>query len=117
MEEAAQLADRVAIMNGGKIIALDTPAALVRSLGAEDIVVFTTDTALEPALLDGLPGVGSVRVDGATVRLSVRAVAEALPPLFSAVAAAGRKVVSLSTHQATLEDVFVHHTGRGLEAT
>ncbi len=114
MEEAAQLADRVAIMNGGKIIALDTPQALVASLGAEDIVVFTSERPLERAHFDALPGLGELRLDGASGRLSVKAVAEALPALFAIAAQAGTRIVTLSTHQATLEDVFVHHTGRGL---
>jgi len=116
MEEAAQLADRVAIMNGGRVIALDTPDALVRSLGADDIVVLTTDRPLEPARLEALPGLGGARVDGLSARLSARAVTELLPALFARASEAGVRIVSLSTHQATLEDVFVHHPGRGLES-
>ncbi|MFO0749662.1 MAG: ABC transporter ATP-binding protein [Myxococcota bacterium] len=115
MEEAAQLSDRVAIMNSGKIIALDTPHALIASLGAEDIVVYTSERPLDPAMLAALPGVGSVRLDGETGRLSSRSVAETLPALFAAATQAGTRILTLATHQATLEDVFVHHTGRGLE--
>lgn len=116
MEEAAQLADRVAIMNGGRIIALDAPQALVRSLGADDIVVLATDRPLDRARLDALPGLGAARVDGVSARLSARSVTELLPALFQTAADAGVRIVSLATHQATLEDVFVHHTGRGLDS-
>lgn len=123
MEEAAQLADRVAIMDHGKLIALGTPAALVQSLGAEDIVVFEVDRALELEGLRALPGAGEARVmpDGAAdesgtthVHLSVRAVAETLPHLLALIESAGAKLLTLATHRATLEDVFVHHTGRAL---
>jgi ABC-2 type transport system ATP-binding protein len=123
MEEAAQLADRVAIMDHGKLIALGTPAALVQSLGAEDIVVFEVDRALALEGLRALPGAGEVQVlpDEASgessttqLRLSVRAVAETLPHLLAHIEGAGAKLLTLATHRATLEDVFVHHTGRAL---
>jgi len=115
MEEAAQLADRVAIMNRGKIIALDTPAALVASLAAEDIVDFTSDRPFTNERLLTLPGVSGATADGLKYRLQVKAVADTLPALFAAASESGVHIVTLGTHQATLEDVFVHHTGRGLQ--
>jgi len=131
MEEAERLADRVAIMDHGKIIALDTPAALIASLGAEDIVEVLADRELPLALLCALPGVGNARVEareareaegassqiapgGVRVRLSVADIGLTLPALLALAAESGARLDGLVTHRATLEDVFVHHTGRAL---
>ena len=114
MEEAARLCDRVAIVDHGRMIALDTPAALVASLGASQIVSFTADGELDEAALTALPGVrGVLRRDGAWV-LTVEQAGAVLPPLVALLEARGRRMDALTTHQATLEDVFVHLTGRGL---
>ncbi len=118
MEEAARLADRVAIMDHGKIIALDTPAALIASLGAEDIVEVLADRDLGMAHLEALPGVGNAKSEaregGTRVRLSVADIGLTLPALLALAAQSGARLDGLITHRATLEDVFVHHTGRGL---
>ena len=114
MEEAARLCDRVAIVDHGKVIALDTPAALIASLGASQIVSFTADGELDEAALAALPGVrGVVRQEQAWV-LSVDQAGATLPALIALLESRGLRMDALSTHQATLEDVFVHLTGRGL---
>ncbi len=114
MEEAARLCDRVAIVDHGRMIALDTPAALIASLGASQIVSFTADGELEEAALTALPGVrGVLRRDGAWI-LTVEQAGQVLPSLVALLEARGRRMDALTTHQATLEDVFVHLTGRGL---
>ncbi len=117
MEEAARLCHRVGIMDHGRIIALDTPRSLVASLGADQIVeahlAAGAPDGLEPALAD-LPGVRAVaRRDGAHV-LTVSDIGTALPALLAALSGAGARLEALHTHQATLEDVFVRLTGRGL---
>lgn len=121
MEEAAQLADRVAIMDHGKMIALDTPEALIASLGAADIIECETDRPLELASLSTLPGLAeqgaqALRQDAARhrIRLTVTHVGLALPALLARLERDKVVLVSMTTHRATLEDVFVHHTGRGL---
>ncbi|MFT7580619.1 MAG: ABC-2 type transport system ATP-binding protein [Myxococcota bacterium] len=116
MEEAAQLADRVAVMDHGKIIALDTPDALIASLGADQIIEFGVDIALPLEGLEALPGVTEVRPTGAghEYRLTVRDVTIAMGPLLALCHDASATIDGLSTHRATLEDVFVHFTGRGL---
>ncbi|PKN54946.1 MAG: ABC transporter ATP-binding protein [Deltaproteobacteria bacterium HGW-Deltaproteobacteria-14] len=112
MEEAARLADRVAILDQGKIIAEDTPDGLIASLGAEQVIDLTCERPVSS--FDELPGVISARGEGAGHRLHVTDVAVAMPGLLARVAAEGAGLSALSTHRATLEDVFVHLTGRGL---
>ena len=114
MEEAARLCDRVAIMDHGKVLALDRPAALVDSLHAEQIVELVVQGEIPAAELAELPGVSAVaRKDGA-YRLSVSAIGTALPALLGGLQRRGTALTSLTTHQATLEDVFVSLTGREL---
>jgi ABC-2 type transport system ATP-binding protein len=114
MEEAARLCDRVAIMHHGRIIALDTPAELIASLGGDQIVEFRTRGEPDAAALARLPGVRSVdRKDGGFM-LAVEEIGTALPALLAELAGRGIRLDRLLTHQATLEDVFVHLTGREL---
>jgi len=114
MEEAARLAHRVAIMDHGRVIALGTPAELIASLGAAQIVEFAADGEIDAAVLAALPGVGAAdRRDGGWM-LSVGDIGAALPALLALLAGRRARLGSLRTHQATLEDVFVRLTGRGL---
>ncbi len=114
MEEAARLCDRVAIMDHGRILALDRPAALVASLGAEQIVEFRVRPELPSEALAGLAGVSSAARDGGGWKLRVARIGEALPALLAEIERRGVALESLATHQATLEDVFVSMTGRAL---
>jgi ABC-2 type transport system ATP-binding protein len=111
MEEAERLCDRVAIVDHGKIIALDSPENLIRGLGAEHRVVFTSDAGLDADSLAGLPGV--TRADRIGERWVVfgrddRVVVEVVNFLSSS----RIKFRDLRTEQATLEDVFLTLTGR-----
>jgi len=118
MEEAARLCDRVAIMDHGRLIALGTPRALVASLGAEHVVEFAIDASQdgEPlrAALAALPSVERVAREGGSWHLTVREVHLAVPALLAALAARGVAPTQLTTHHATLEDVFMSLTGRSL---
>jgi ABC-2 type transport system ATP-binding protein len=118
MEEAARLCDRVAIVDHGRIIALDTPRNLVASLGAEHVVEFATDgtaaAAISEEMLAALPSVEGVAREGGSWRLTVREVHRAVPELLAALAARGAEPTHLTTHHATLEDVFMALTGRRL---
>ena len=116
MEEAARLCDRVAIMDHGRIIALDRPAALVASLGAEQIVEFDVERDLDPAALARLPGVGGVaRASRPALRLSVRDDRRgAAGAALGAGAARPRPGKPHARTRRPLEDVFVHLTGRAL---
>jgi ABC-2 type transport system ATP-binding protein len=115
MEEAARLCDRVAIVDHGKKLAEGTPAALVASLGAEHGVEIELEGELAEAELAALPSVEAVHRVDSTLRLTVRDVARAVPPLLALLASRGLAASRLTTHHATLEDVFLAHAGRSLE--
>jgi len=114
MEEAARLCDRVAIVDHGRIIAQDTPDALVASLGASQVVEFRAARPLaEPDLL-ALSGVHGTGARGEHQVLHTERIGETLPALLGRLGAEGVALVDLQTRQATLEDVFIHLTGRTL---
>ena len=114
MEEAERLCDRVAIVDRGRIVALDTPARLIGSLeGAVRLVATIAGTADRAALLR-LDGVSSVRLAGQ--RLEVEGERRGLVErVVGALATQGVEIRDLTTEQATLEDVFLALTGRRLE--
>jgi ABC-2 type transport system ATP-binding protein len=118
MEEAARLCDRVAVIDHGKVIALGTPRELISSLGAEHVIEFAVSdngsTAIDEHALRALPTVEDVARDGGSWRLTVREVHRAVPALLSALSERGVEPTQLTTHHATLEDVFMALTGRRL---
>jgi ABC-2 type transport system ATP-binding protein len=114
MEEAARLCDRVAIMDHGKVIALGTPAELIESLGADQIVEFSVTKELADEALQGLPAVTHLHKRDGDYSLTVSEIGVALPALLAEIERQQSEIVTLTTHQATLEDVFVSLTGRML---
>jgi ABC-2 type transport system ATP-binding protein len=114
MEEAARLCDRVAIMDHGRVIALGSPQELVESLEADQVVEFTVKGEFEDHNLARLPGVRSVRPSNGSFCLTVSDAGAALPALLSELGRQSVRLDTLTTHQATLEDVFVSLTGRML---
>ncbi|HEY2953771.1 MAG TPA: ABC transporter ATP-binding protein [Candidatus Eisenbacteria bacterium] len=114
MEEAERLCDRVAIMDHGRILALDTPAALIATLGADHVVEFAVEGTLDLTPVSGLPGVSQARREGNAFALIVREPHVSIPALLAELARQGAALQQLATHHATLEDVFVSLTGRTL---
>jgi ABC-2 type transport system ATP-binding protein len=114
MDEAERLCDRVAIVDRGRVIALDTPRALIASLGAEHVIEFAAQTSLPEDALRTLPGVRALHAEGGTTRLTVGHPHETVPGLMALLARHGAELTQLATHHATLEDVFLHLTGRSL---
>jgi ABC-2 type transport system ATP-binding protein len=114
MEEATRLCDRVAIMDHGKIIALGTPAELIESLGADQIIEFRVTNEIADDVLTRLPAVSHLHKRGEDYSLTVAEMGVALPALLEEIKRQQSELVSLTTHQATLEDVFVSLTGRML---
>ncbi len=114
MEEATRLCDRVAIMDHGKVIALGTPAELIESLGADQIVEFSVTNELTEDALTNLPAVNQLHKRGEVYAATVADIAVAMPALLAEIKRQQSELVTLTTHQATLEDVFVSLTGRML---
>jgi len=114
MEEASRLCDRVAIMDHGKIIALGTPLELIESLGADQIIEFRVTKEIPDEALTSLPAVSHLHKRGDDYSLTVGEMGIALPALLAEIKRQESELVSLTTHQATLEDVFVSLTGRML---
>ena len=115
MEEAQRLCDRVAIIDRGKVIALDTPVELIASLGAEHVVEFSTASGPEIEAIRALPHVQDVRSANGMISVTVEEVHEAVPAILGELQRQGASLTRLATHHATLEDVFVALTGRQLE--
>ena len=115
MDEAERLCDRVAIVDHGKVIALGTPRELIASLGGEHVVEVGAQGELDLAALGALAGVRSARALGDGAALTVTELHVALPALLGHLDARGLTLTRLETHHASLEDVFVAHTGRHLE--
>jgi ABC-2 type transport system ATP-binding protein len=112
MDEAERLCDRVAVVDKGKVIALGTPRELIASLGGEQVVEFATGQPLPPDEWRGLPSVRGARRSADGIALAVEQLHVALPEILAKAGPLG--LTRLSTHHATLEDVFVHLTGRHL---
>ncbi|HSP68084.1 MAG TPA: ABC transporter ATP-binding protein [Bryobacteraceae bacterium] len=115
MEEAERLCDRVAIMDHGKVIAQGTPRELIASIGVEHVVEFSAgSTTLDLAAVGHIPGVRDVRSENGSVLMQVTELHQAVPALLAELGRQGVPLTELRTHSATLEDVFVHLTGRHL---
>jgi ABC-2 type transport system ATP-binding protein len=117
MDEAEMLCDRVAIVDHGQVIALGTPAELIGSLGAEHVVEFALPSGSRPideAKLRALAGVHAARPLAGGYELQVGALHRTVPALLHLLAVEHLELAQLTTHSATLEDVFVSLTGRQL---
>jgi ABC-2 type transport system ATP-binding protein len=114
MDEAEKLSDRIAILDQGKVIAQGTPAELIRTLGGEHVVEFASTAEIGDHDLASLPGVSRVSRRGDARLLTVGELHRSVPALLELVSARGGDLTALSTHHATLDDVFLALTGRGL---
>jgi ABC-2 type transport system ATP-binding protein len=114
MEEAATLCDRIAIMDQGKLIAEGTPAALVDGLGQVQFVEFETADEVDLASLERLPGVESAARRERQFRLRLGRDIGLLANVLLELRRQNVTPIGLSTHQATLDDVFLQLTGHGL---
>ena len=117
MEEAERLCDRVAIFDLGKVIAEGTPHELIRSIGAEHLVDFSTAQPLtdeQISQLRNLPSVDNVESTDEGLQLAVGQPHVVLPPLIQFLSEKNVEMTNLTTRHASLEDVFVKLTGRHL---
>jgi ABC-2 type transport system ATP-binding protein len=118
MEEADELCDRLAIMDHGRILALDTPADLKRSVGADTIATIKATGGELDALAQRLSGaiaeVSNTRVTDGGVELHVREAERLVPRLVAATEEAGFELADLSVAEPSLETVFISLTGKEL---
>ncbi len=113
MEEAERLCDRVAIIDHGRIVALDTPQNLIERLGADHRVVFEVDGPLDEGALRALAGVA--RVERVGERVVVYGPQDGLvSSVVGALGAAGVRFSNLRTEQPNLEDLFLALTGSAM---
>ncbi len=111
MEEAERLCDRVAIVDQGRIVALDTPENLIRDLGAENRVVFTINGEFKAEKLNELASVTRVEQSGDRCEIYGRD-EKLIVDVVNALSKNGCPFRDLRTEQPTLEDVFLALTGR-----
>ena len=114
MEEAEALCERVAIMDLGRIMALDSPRDLVRGLDFDNTVECTFAGAMDRAPLLALPAVRDVKKENGAHLLFTDDVSATLAALMGLTDANDERVQSLQVRTATLEDVFISMTGRRL---
>ncbi|HEX3517655.1 MAG TPA: ATP-binding cassette domain-containing protein [Solirubrobacteraceae bacterium] len=117
MEEADELCDRVAIMDHGKVLALDTPAELKRSVGADTIVTVRADgemSTLAERLATEIEEVTGTRTIDGGVELHVKEAERLVPRVVNTAEQAGFELADLSVAEPTLENVFISLTGKEL---
>jgi ABC-2 type transport system ATP-binding protein len=117
MEEADKLCDRIAIVDHGTLVALGTPIELKQSVPGANVVEvhFDRETEEWKGRLEGLEGVTSVQAESAGFyRVLTSSGSKTTMQLVEMAAGLGETLTSLSVQNTTLDDVFVHYTGRQL---
>ncbi len=114
MEEAERLCDRVAILDHGKIVALDTPRALIGKLTQHERVSFTLDVSITPEIQTALSVLGKLEVQGdrLTVIGQSTHATQLVTGLVNILSGLALRYSDLRTEQPSLEDVFLDLTGR-----
>jgi ABC-2 type transport system ATP-binding protein len=116
MDEADRLCDRIAIVDHGHLVALDTPMKLKATVPGSNVieVQFLNPPADWEKMLNALPGVESVQAEGAGMYRILSDAASTVTALVEASLSADVEIKTLSAQSTTLDDVFVHYTGRQL---
>lgn len=112
MEEADRLCDRLAIIDFGRIVALDSPQALKDTVGGDTVQLEVTDVEAAATALKTLECVSRCETRDGRLDVAVQDVAQNLPAVFTA---AG-EIASFSVRNTTLDDVFLHYTGHDIRA-
>ena len=120
LEEADRLAQRVAIVSRGKVVVEGRPDELKAGLQGESVSVELLDAGARlgeaAETVGALDGASDVHVEGATVRARVPNGAQAIPAILSALEGRGLAVASVTTARPSLDDVYLHYTGRDFAA-
>ncbi|MET8338623.1 ABC transporter ATP-binding protein [Streptosporangium canum] len=116
MEEAERLCDRLAVIDSGRVVAVDSPSGLISRAGGQQRIRFRPSGAFDDAVLGALPEVTGVRRDGGQVEVTGTGTGNLLLAVTTAVAAAGVVPADLRVEQATLDDAFLALTGKKISA-
>ena len=118
LEEADRLAGRVAIVSRGTVVVEGTPEELKRELRGDAVSLELADAlpARAAAVVESLPGVHETTVDGRRLHARVEHGAEAVPTILGALDGAGLTVTTVTVARPSLEDVYLHHTGRAFRS-
>jgi ABC-2 type transport system ATP-binding protein len=116
MDEADRLSDRIAIMDYGKIVALDTPSKLKETLEGDVITVKTKEAEKLSSILAGKVNVLKTHIVDETLEITVRNGKTLLPRIVEIAASSNIYVDSVTLREPNLEDVFLHYTGRAIRA-
>jgi len=114
MEEAEALCNRVAIIDSGKIIAIGSPDELKSQIPGNDIISLAFENLSEDVIerIKALIFVHNVNIEDNNLRIYVDSGALNLPQLIDQVKSFGGKIISATVHEQSLEDVFIHYTGK-----
>jgi ABC-2 type transport system ATP-binding protein len=116
MEEADRLCERVAIIDYGKIVALDTPYKLKKTLQGDVITITTGDAEKLSSILAEKLGIQKTRILGDKLELVVQDGEALLPKVVETAAENKMNVKAIALREPSLEDVFLHYTGRAIRA-
>ena len=116
MEEAETLCNRVAIIDSGKIIAIGSPNELKSQIPGNDIISLTFESLSEDIIdrIKALTFVHNVNIEDNNLRIYVDNGALNLPLLMDEIKSFGGKILSVTIHEQSLEDVFIHYTGKSI---
>jgi ABC-2 type transport system ATP-binding protein len=111
MEEAESLCDRIAVIDKGRIVAAGRTSELIAGSAAAPSVMVTTTRPLEGPVLQRIPGVTDLQLEGATARFRATDINGALAALVKLLAERQVAILELHVRKASLEDVFLELTG------
>jgi ABC-2 type transport system ATP-binding protein len=114
MEEAERLADRVVIIDHGRVVASDTPLVLRRSLGSTGLVTLEVEGEVDVVALLQEPGITRADQRDDVLTLAIADLGASLPHVMTWLAARGHSIRRIASAEANLEDVFLSLTGRQL---
>ena len=118
MEEADRLSDRIAIMDHGKLLVLDTPESLKKKIGGGDVVeIQLSNPGMNEkvvSLMKSMEGIEEVKEIKGKVNVRALDAVSKLPGIIRSIEEMGVSILDTSIRRNTLEDVFIHLTGRGL---
>ena len=110
LDEAERLCDRIAVIDGGRIVAEGSPRALISRSNTPAVVAMTLDRPVDPSLLAGVAGVEAIAVDGVEIRFRAANATRAVADVTTRLAAQGIELATLHVRKATLEEVFLELT-------